>query len=59
MVAAIVTSIIWFDLETRDLDGHVLALDTAVEPGMPTLMPRDWESDELPVWRLIVEPKEK
>lgn len=47
----------WFDLATRDQDGNVLALDTEVV--LPTLLPHDWESDELRLWRLKVQPKQR
>jgi len=47
----------WFDLATRDRDGHVEAFDTAVEPGMlPALVPHDWQSDELHLWRFHMSP---
>lgn len=45
----------WFDTATRDGDGRVSALQMAVEPGiLPALLPADFASPRLPLWRFTL-----
>lgn len=41
-------------------EGEVIALDIALRPGfLSSLIPDDYESEELPIWRLVVEPNRR
>lgn len=47
----------WFDQTTRGPDGQVTSLQMTVEPGiLPTLVPSDFKSARLPLWRFEVKP---
>jgi Holliday junction resolvase len=42
---------------TQDEGGQVTALDTEARPGfLPTLLPRNFESPQLPIWRFHLRP---
>ncbi|HSH62481.1 MAG TPA: hypothetical protein VK988_23080 [Acidimicrobiales bacterium] len=48
----------WFYAATSDPDGGVSALDTSVEPGvLPALLPADFSSPRLPLWRFTLIPQ--
>lgn len=48
----------WFDLVTRDEDGSVASLEMRAEPGvLPSLLPANFSSPRLPLWRFTLVPQ--
>lgn len=48
----------WFDAATRDEKGDVASLEMHVEPGvLPSLLPADFSSPRLSLWRFTLSPQ--